>query len=314
MPTQNLPSIGIHMNGNTIDFAVIQGCNIMVRADSMLCADYSSPNDIIQEIGSRLLALKNVFPAVQAIGMGLTGFVDSSSGTVHSLTNAPGWNDIPIQRILTEIASLPAYVANDAHCAAYAEWKLGAGKGYEDLIYLSLGQGIGSGIVSGGHFLQGHRGAAGEIGQSSIDYSGRIGHYGNRGAIENYIGTYTLARDARSAYAAAGIGRNECDCSPQALKQAALCNCPIALQIWDDLAQKLSTCLVNCCYMLNPEVIILGGELAQAGDTLLSPLRKHLRAQMFYTHYENLQIIPAEFDMEAGLIGAAWLSLHKIDN
>lgn len=296
------------MNGDCIDFAVVQGRNVIMKGDPMKTSDYPNPTAVIEEIATRLLALKVVFPTVKAVGMGLTGFANSRSGTVHSLTNVAGWNDIPIRRILTEISGLPAFIDNDAHCATYAEWKFGAGQGFDDLVVIWLGQGIGSGIIADGRFLRGRNGVAGEIGQASINYTGRIGHYGNRGAIENYIGTSTIARDARITYAAAGIVRTEEECSPLALAANARNKCPLALEIWDEIAKKLSTSLANCVYMLNPEAIIFGGELAEAGEILFAPLRHHLKAQLFYTHYDNLQIIPAELDNDAGIIGAAHLA------
>ncbi len=301
------------MNGNNIDFAVVQGSNVIMRGEAMKTSDYPSPTAVIEEIATRLLALKVVFPTVKAVGMGLTGFANSRSGTVHSLTNVAGWNDIPIRRILTEISGLPAVIDNDAHCATYAEWKFGAGQGFDDLICIWLGQGVGSGIICDGRFLRGRNGIAGEVGQASVYYNGRVGHYGNRGAIENYVGTCTMARDARITYAAAGIARTEQECRPIALAIEARKNCPIALSIWDDIAKKLSTCLANCVYMLNPEAIIFGGELAEAGEILLERLRHHLKAQLFYTHYDNLQLIPAELDSDAGIIGAANLAAQLLE-
>ncbi len=301
------------MNGSSIDFAVVQGRNIIMRADSMKTCDYPDPNAIITEIGKRICALKLVFPTVKAVGMGLTGFADSRSGTVHSLTNVAGWNDIPIRRILTEISGLPAFIDNDAHCATYAEWQFGAGQGFDDLVCIWLGQGIGSGIIANGQFLRGRNGAAGELGQASIYYNGRVGHYSNRGAIENYVGSTTIARDARITYAAAGIARTEEECCPMALAHNARQSCPVALRIWDEIAKKLSTCLANCSYILNPEAIIIGGELAETGEVLLKPLRHHLKAQLFYTHYDNMQLLPAEFDTDAGIIGAACLAIAELE-
>ncbi len=300
------------MNDDNIDFAVVQGRNVIMKGEPMKTSDFPNPTAVIEEIASRLLALKVVFPTVKAVGMGLTGFADSRTGTVHSLTNVAGWNDIPIRRILTEISGLPAFIDNDAHCATAAEWQFGAGQGFDDLVCIWLGQGIGSGIIADGHFLRGRNGVAGEIGQASINYTGRIGHHGNRGAIESYVGTCTIARDARITYAAAGISKTEGECRPLALAEAAKQQCPIALHIWDEIARKLSTSLANCVYMLNPEAIIFGGELAEAGEVLLAPLRHHLKAQLFYTHYDNLQLIPAELEADAGIIGAAYLAAEAL--
>ncbi len=311
MAAANIPVIGIHMDGTSIDFAVVHGHNILMRGDAMVTVDYPTPDAAIAEIGARLLELKKICPAVKAVGMGLTGFADHENGTVHALSGVPGWHDIPIRRILTEISGLPATIDNDANCIAYAEWKMGAARGMSDVICLSLGQGIGSGIVANNAFLRGRYGSAGEVGQGSIDYRGRVGHYGNRGAIENYIGTATIARDARIAYAAEGISYSEAQCAPERLADYAAASCPVAGRIWDEISLKLASCLTTCCYLLNPEAIVLGGQLGKVGDCLLVSLRRHLRNQLFSTYYEALEILPAHFGDEAGIIGAARLALDS---
>ncbi len=311
MEDTRIPIIGIHMNGSTIDFAVVQQSTILMRGEPMEMLHYLSPDAALVEIGYRLLELKKICPAVRAVGMGLTGFTDHENGTVHSLNGVPGWHDIPIRRILTEISGLPAAIDNDANCIAYAEWKMGVAQGKSDLICLSLGQGIGSGIIANNHFIRGRYGTAGEVGQGSIDYRGRIGHYGNRGAIENYVGTATITRDACIAYAAAGKSYTEAQCCPRKLASYAQSGCAVAEAIWDDVGRKLASSLATCCYLLNPEAIILGGELACAGESLLTPLKHYLRNQLFFTYYDALEILPAHFGDEAGIIGAARLALDS---
>ena len=300
------------MDGRTIDFAVIHGSNIIMRAEPISTADFASPDAVIEQIGQRICELKEVFPSVAAVGMGLTGFADYKAGTVHSLTRVPGWHDIPIRRILTELSGLPASIDNEAHCAAYAEWKFGAAQGMDDVICLSMGEGIGGGIIANGQFLRGSFGTAAEFGKTSIDYKGRIGHYGNRGEAECYLGTRAICKAAELAYAAAGLPLKASDVSLAALAADAQDGCPVAHRIWQQLAQQLSSLILNCCYMLNPEAIVLNGELALAGDVLMKPLRQQLRSQLFATHYENLRLLPADFGVEGGLIGAAQLALDTL--
>ncbi len=303
-------SIGVDMGGTSIKFAVINGTEIVHKGAPMPTRDYPSPEAIVDEIGRRLRELQGLYPSVCAVGMGLPGFVDHKAGTVDSLTNVPGWYNIPIRAILSEQTGLPAAVDNDANCMAYAEWKLGAGRGMSDLVCLTLGTGVGSGVIANGQFLRGHLSAAGELGQMSIDYKGRIGYYGNRGAIEDYIGNREIAAEAQAAYAAAGISRSLEQCTPIDLENDALAGSPVALAIWDDIARKLASCLMNCHYILNPEAFVIGGGISRAGDLLFAPLRRYLKAQLYAPHYEKLKILPAQFGNEAGLIGAARLAYN----
>ena len=302
-------SIGVDMGGTSIKFAVVQGTQIIGRAAPMPTADYPGPEAVVSEVGKRLRELIRQFPSVEAVGMGLPGFVDHAAGTVDSLTNVPGWYDVPIRRILEQETDLPAAVDNDANCMAYAEWKLGAGQGMRDLVCLTLGTGVGSGVVANGALLRGHLGAAGELGQVGIDYRGRIGHYGNRGAIEDYIGNRELAAAAQLAYAAAGQAKPLGELTPLHLEQAALAGCPIAQALWDDIARKLAACMLCCHYILNPQAFILGGGIAKAGELLFAPVRRYLKAQIYAPHFARLRILPAQFSNEAGIIGAARLAL-----
>jgi len=304
-------SIGVDMGGTSIKFAVVCGTEIVYKGEPMPTQEYPTPEAIVQEIGNRLHAIQELYPSACAVGMGLPGFVDHRAGTVDSLTNVPGWYNIHIRDILTELTGLPAAVDNDANCMAYAEWKLGAGRGMNDLVCLTLGTGIGSGIIANGQFLRGHLGAAGELGQMTIDYKGRIGYYGNRGAIEDYIGNREIASEAQMLYAAAGISRSEDECTPIDLENAAKAGCPVAAAVWDDIACKLASCLMNCHYILNPEAFIIGGGISKAGDLLFAPLRKYLRAQLYGPHYEKIKILPAQFANDAGIIGAARLAYNE---
>lgn len=303
-------AIGVDMGGTSIKFAVVQGATVVHKGDPLLTAAFASPDEILQATARRIGELREVFPDVKAVGMGLPGFVDHEAGRVDSLTNVPGWHDIFAVRILHELCGLPVSIDNDANCMAYAEWTYGAGRGMQNVVCLTLGTGVGSGIIVHGRMLRGHLGAAGELGQMSIDYRGRIGHYGNRGAVEDYIGNREIAAEAQLAYAAAGISKPLEKCTPLELEWAAKDGCPVALHMWDDIACKLACTLMNCHYVLNPEAFIIGGGVAKAGDLLFAPLRRYLKSQLYPSHFERLRILPAQFSNEAGLIGAANMALH----
>ena len=193
---------------------------------------------------------------------------------------------------------------------AYAEWKLGAGKGKRHLVCLTLGTGVGSGLIVNGELLRGSTCSAGELGQTSIDYRGRLGHYGNRGSLEDYVGNREIAADARTLYASHGIDKAIVDCNPISLERAALAGDEVAEQVWRDLAVKLSCALMNCCYLLNPEAIIIGGGVAKARTLLFQPLQEIMKTQLAAPLVEYLEILPAQFGTEAGILGAAHLALN----
>ena len=176
MTASTIPSIGIDFGGTSIKMGVVKGAEVIAHAPSIATQEYGNPDQLIEAIAQFVNMLRLNHPEVQAIGMGMPGFVNFYQGTVYTLTNVPGWNNVPVRDMLQAACGLPVYVENDANCMAYAEWKLGAGKGKRHLVCLTLGTGVGSGLIVNGELLRGSTCSAGELGQTSIDYRGRLGH------------------------------------------------------------------------------------------------------------------------------------------
>jgi glucokinase len=288
---------------------VVRGATVIDQAPSIATQEYDSPEALIHAISQFVQVMKTNYPDVKAVGMGMPGFVNHYEGTVFTLTNVPGWSNVAVRDLLSKHTGLPVCVENDANCMAYAEWKLGAARGKKNVVCLTLGTGVGSGIIVNGELLRGSTCSAGELGQTSIDYRGRLGHYGNRGSLEDYIGNKELAADARALYAAADQDKAIIDCNPIALEKAALAGDEIAIKIWNDLARKLACSLMNCCYLLNPEAIVIGGGVAKAKTLLFNPLKQCMQAQLPEPLVKHLEILPAHFGTEAGTIGAARLAV-----
>jgi len=304
-------AIGIDFGGTSVKTGVIYRGNIIDSAPPIATGDYKAAEPLIEAMVRTIEELRARHPNIQAIGVGLPGFVKCGCGIVSNLTNVAGWKDIALRDRLTEETELPCMVENDANCMTYAEWKRGAGKGMDHLIALTLGTGVGSGIVIDGKLIRGYMCGAGEMGQTSIDFDGRAGTYGNRGALEAYIGNSEIAADARQLYKENGQDKNIADCSPFALAQAAHQGDEIAQGIWESIAKKLASALVNACWLLNPQGIIIGGGVAKAGGLLFDPLQRHVMAQLSPTFGDHLQILPARFGNEAGMIGASSLALEE---
>lgn len=304
-------ALGIDFGGTTIKMGVIDQNEIIDTAPPIATQDYDGPDALIEAMSRIIRDLRDRHPRIAAIGVGMPGFVNFEHGIVHNLTNVRGWVKIPLKQRLQEITQLPTVIENDANCMAYAEWKRGAGVGMKHLVAVTMGTGVGGGLIVNGQMVRGAQDGAGEIGQTSIDFAGRVGAYGNRGALEDYVGNNEIAADARNRYEQQGIYKNIADCSPAALAAAALGGCGIAAQVWDDIARKLATSLMNCCWLLNPEAIVIGGGVAKAGDLLFAPLKRYLDEQLSGPFKDHLRLIPARFGSEAGMVGAATLALEE---
>ena len=312
MQDSTVTAIGIDFGGTSVKLGVCRGAELLHTDEPIITAAHPGPNALIGEMAARVARLRKDFPEIAAIGVGVPGLVDFDHGFVHILTNVPGWKHIPLKALLSEKTGLPCVVENDANAMAYAEWRHGAGKGLRNVVALTLGTGVGGGLVLDGKMFRGSSFSAGEIGQMSIDMDGTPGAYGNLGALEKYMGNVQIAEHAVKRYAEAGIDKNVEDCTPKAIAIAASSGDDIARQIWAEIADWLGTALSSIAWLLNPDAFVIGGGVAQAGALLFDPLKAKVNSMVSTVVSEKLQIIPAHFSNDAGIIGNAALAADAL--
>jgi glucokinase len=306
-PSKDL-AIGIDFGGTTIKAAVVDGAQIVRRGTTIHTQSYSA-QELIEALADEVLRLKAQFPDVRAAGLGLPGIVDSVNGIVHQLTNVKGWQDTPLRDILKEKTGLPIEIENDAKAMTYGEWKFGAGRNLKNVICLTLGTGVGGGLIIDGRLYRGSGLGAGEIGQMSIDYAGRPGNYGNLGALEKYVGNAQIAERALALYAEAGRILPPGEASPAALAAAARAGDPFALELWGRIGTEIGVACANVVWLLNPDCVILGGGVANAGELLFTTIRRVIQERTMHIFHEKLQVLPAELGTDAGMIGCAALAV-----
>lgn len=300
------PIIGIDMGGTSVKLGVCQGPTVLHKDEPIPTDKFPGADTIVAEMARRVNSLRSRFPEAAAIGVGVPGFVDARTGIVHELTNVPGWREVLLGRELRELTGLPAVAENDANCMGVAELRHGAARGLTDFLAITLGTGVGGAVFVNGRLYHGARSGAGEVGQMSIDYRGVDGPHGNVGALERYVGNKQITDHAQALYAEKGLTKTDEECSPARLATAAAEEAdPVALKVWDAFTTQLACALANCCWLLNPQAIIIGGGIAAAGDLIFKPLRKKLDAQLAGPFRDNLLVVPAHFKNDAGLIGAA---------
>lgn len=301
-------AVGVDFGGTSIKLGVCRGADLLEVDAPIPTQGHDGPVALIRIIADRVAALRARHQEIRAIGVGVPGLVDFDHGFVHVLTNVPGWKEVPLKQILSEMTGLPTVVENDANAMAYAEWRYGAGQGLRNVVALTLGTGVGGGLILNNELYRGSQFSAGEIGQMSVHYQGVNGHYGNLGALEKYVGNNQIAEHAVKVYAQAGIHKTVEACTPRAIAEAANHGEGIALQIWQDIAEWLGTALASVAWLLNPDAFVIGGGVAQAGPVLFQPLKQRMQGMLSAVVWENLQILPAKFSNEAGIIGNAALA------
>jgi glucokinase len=314
MNVSAVPSaIGIDFGGTSVKLGVVQGGGLVDRMESLPTLSYESGGALLASILLSVDLLRARHPEVSAVGAGLPGIVDSRYGIVHHLTNVPGWEEVPLREIIAAHTGLPAVIENDANAMTYAEWKFGAGRGRENVVCVTLGTGVGGGLILGGRLYRGSTLGAGEIGNMTIDYRGVPGPYGNHGALEKYVGNQQIARRAAARYEATEQPRELAECTPFLLAQAALAGDEVAMQLWEETGVMLGAALADIVWLLNPDAIVLGGGVANAGELVFAPIRRTLRERTSIVFHQHLEILPAELGQDAGLIGCGALAIDALE-
>jgi glucokinase len=204
---------------------------------------------------------------------------------------------------------------NDVRCAAIGEKYFGAGRHVRNVICITLGTGVGSGIFIDDQLFRGPKDIAGEIGHMTMDPNGPKCNCGNYGCLEAYVGAPNIARRTREAIMAGEpsvvtelVDGDLYRITPKIVTMAALKGDRLARRIMQDTAELIGLALANVVNMFNPELLIIGGGVAQAGDLLLSPIKQTVKSRAMREHAKMVEVVAAELGEDAGVIGAAWLN------
>lgn len=258
---------------------------------------------------------------VVGVGIGSPGPLDRESGVVIESPNL-GWDHLPLRDLVCAATGLPATLDNDANCAVYGEWWMGAGRGYQTLVGVTIGTGIGGGLVIDGKVYHGASDAAGEIGHTTIDLTGRKCACGNYGCLEAYASGPNIAARAVEGIQA-GIESGLSDMvdgdldliTAATVYEGAVRGDPYANEVIRETAQILGAGIANLINILNPEAVVIAGGVARAGEHLMVPLRATVRRRAFRSAWEACTVLMAELPDTAGLIGAAGVfRMHHLES
>jgi glucokinase len=244
------------------------------------------------------------------VGIGSPGPLDRQTGIVIVTPNL-GWRDFPLRDAVVTRVGLPATLDNDANCATVGEWWCGAARGARHVIGVTIGTGIGGGLIIDGELYHGASDVAGEIGHMTIDSTGRRCKCGNYGCLEAYASGPAIAERAREALddGEASLLRDLVDCDLSRLTarfvyEASTRGDPIAREVVRDTARFLGAGLANLLNIFNPDVVVLAGGVTDAGDALFEPLRGEIRRRAFRPAVDACRIVSGALGGSAGVIGA----------
>ena len=322
-------AIGVDMGGTNTRIALVERVSVSSRTDARVVACKScptrrllTPRALVAEVGEtvrRLVGDARLTPGqVSGIGIGAPGSVDVPKGLVHFLPNVPRWRNVPLARLVARKTGMMTRVDNDANAMAQGEFKFGAAHGARNAIFLTLGTGVGGGLLVNGELFHGSDFSAAEIGHIRYNPSGEKCACGARGCIETEMGNSYLMRRLEADLKRGEhtviqeLVRASADKKPrlEMVTQAAQEGDRYAIRFWRRIGETLGDFLGGLCNLLNPETVVIGGGIAQAGRFLFVPLKASLRKNAFPAA-SGVRIVPARLGLDAGLIGAASLVYDK---
>lgn len=310
---QSQIAVGIDLGGTNLKVGLVTCDGRMIA--SRTATTPQGPDAALDLIGSEVCELLRTAgvqrTAIIGVGIGTPGPLSPSRGVIFNCANLPGWIDVPIRDRLAALLGWPVVLDNDGNMAGFGEYWVGAGGRSGDMVALTLGTGVGCGIVIDGRILHGHHENAAETGHMIVERNGRPCPCGQRGCLEQYSSASALVRRAVEDLAAGASSHLRTRVADIAritardVAEAARVGDALATRLWRDACEYLAIACVNLQHLINPATIVLGGGLAEAGDLLLTPVREAFSRHRWTLTDDFPRITRATLGYDAGTIGAA---------
>jgi glucokinase len=316
-------TIGVDIGGTKIAAGVVDATGQVLAREVVRAHAGQPPERVIvavQEIVQALQARLGATSAdIQAVGVGFPGHTHGAAGRVLMSSNLPGWNNYPLRDRLQEILGLPVVLDNDCNCAAWGEYRLGAGQGSRYMCYVTFSTGFGAGIVLDGKIYAGATGTAGEFGHTVVDPDGPECSCGRRGCVMSYASGIAISRMACEHIRAGEATLLHTPGTPiptqvsgEAVAHAAQQGDVVAREVLATAGRYFGFGLVSVVQVLNPDCIVLGGGLAHVGPLLMDPCLATLRDYVHPVMLQATRIVFAQLAEDAGMIGAAALAREHL--
>ena len=312
--------LGVDIGGTKVATALVNSTGEILRSARTRMVSRQTAEDGLKPVFEAIDAVLGDQRAkkANAIGVSVPGWIDSTRGVLVGAPNIPCWRDFPLPREIERRYELPVHIANDANAGALAETAWGAGAGRANVFYVTLGTGVGTGIVLQHRLYTGRTGGAGEGGHSTIDLRGPRCGCGKRGCVEMYVSGTAIARRAREILAERGGRRSQmlklaggkiAALKSETVAEAAAAGDPLARKVLDEAADHFAIWLGNMIDLLDPEIIVVGGGVAKLMLRSLGRIRAGLKIWAVNPRQHEIPIVRARYGSESAVVGAAALCL-----
>lgn len=305
-----LCTVGVDVGGTNIKLGLVAPSGKIIAKTNLVTKSYMNhPRQLIDALVAAIRGLiqdnGKILKDIAGVGIGLPGLIDVPRGVVIFMPNIPGWKNIPLRRIIQSKLKLPVFMDNDVNLIALGEWKLGAGKGYKNLVCITLGTGVGGGLILDGALYRGEGFVAGEIGHIPLNERGPACNCGGTGCFERYVGNRTLMDKAVRMFGRKNM-RIE-DTFVLASRGNAL-----ALRFWRETATHIGNALVGVINLLNPRLVVIGGGVASNYKFMEKTIRAVIRRRVMKVQRDMVKIVRARLGDDAGILGAHILVKESI--
>ncbi len=303
MTQKKIFSIGIDLGGTNLRTGLFdRHCRIIDKSvlnTAALKTKARLIRAVVDSVNALLAAHRLKKAELAGIGLGLPGPVDADKGIVHFFPNIPGWKEVNLKHILQRRLRVPVFLDNDANLMCLAEYTLGAARASRNAVCLTLGTGVGGGIIIEGRLYRGSGYAAGEIGHIPLNEQGPRCNCGGNACLESYVGNRRIMKQALKSF-----GRQV---PLEELSSLARKGNAKARRIWAEMGGHLGVALAGVVNLLNPGIVVIGGGVANAGTVLFDAIRKTIAQRAMPVQVKGLRVVKAKLGNDAGLIGAAIL-------
>jgi len=241
---------------------------------------------------------------ILGVGIGLPGPVDTFKGIVHFLPNIPGWREVNVKKNLDLKTKLPVFIDNDAKLMCLAESSSGAAAGYSNVLCLTLGTGVGGGLIINNSLYRGKDNAAGEFGHVPINETGPLCGCGSKACLEAYIGNNAILKEAHKIFGP--------DISLEEISKMANNNDLLSVKFWRDVGKKLGLALSGVINLLNLDAVVIGGGVACAGRPLFESVKETILLRSMRVQAKRVRVFKAKLGTDAGVIGAGYLVKERL--
>ncbi|MFC4617993.1 ROK family glucokinase [Camelliibacillus cellulosilyticus] len=310
--------VGIDVGGTSVKMAFISASGALIHKWEIATDRSNGGKNITKDIADSLTAQLQLLGAdhnrVAGVGIGAPGFIDMDRGFIHEAVNI-GWKNYPLKEEMEKATGWPVFVDNDANIAAIGEMWKGAGDGADDVLCVTLGTGVGGGVIAGGNIVHGAGGMAGEIGHITVIPEGGFQcNCGRSGCLETVASATGIRRlaladiDHYPHSKLTEIYKETGDLTAKHVLDAARDLDSYAILVVEKVSHYLGLTLAGLAITLNPKKIVIGGGVSKAGDTLLKPLDHYLKQYTLPIVYKDLTLVTAILGNDAGIYGGAWLA------